>query len=105
MVQGFKGNVLKNKLFYANNIKKEDYICQTNGSVSGSIVENWTLSALECYRLNFDCSKCPIRKANYSFKCQMDKIVKVLLKTKGKPDEKSILNSSYNKDDKNPNAA
>ena len=81
-------------MFYANNIKKENYICQTKGSVSDSITQNWTLSALECYKLNSDCTKCPIAKANYSFKCQMKKIVDMLLKTKGLPNEKAIINSS-----------
>ena len=80
-------------MFYANSIKKENYICQTNGSVSDSITQNWTLSALECYKLKSNCEQCSIAKANYSFKCQMKKIVEVLLKTRGLPNEKAIMNS------------
>ena len=86
-------------LFYADNIKIENYTCQTNGSVSDSITQNWTLSALECYKISSDCTRCQISKANYSFKCQMKRIVDVLLKTKGLPNEKAIMNSSQ--EDKN----
>ncbi len=81
-------------MFYADNIKIENYTCQTNGSVSDSITQNWTLSALECYKLNSDCTQCSIAHANYSFKCQMKRIVDVLLRTKGLPNEKAIINSS-----------
>lgn len=66
-------------------------MCQTNGVISDSIVQNWTIQALECYKLNSDCKNCPITKAHYSFKCQMKKIIAVLLKTKGLPNEKEIL--------------
>ena len=91
----------KKKLFYADNIKTENYICQTNGTMSDSITQNWTLSALECYKLKSDCTKCPILKANYSFSCQMKKIVEILLKTKGLPNEKAIINSIQNNDRNN----
>lgn len=80
-------------MFYADNIKTENYTCQTNGLVSDSITQNWTLSALECYKLKSDCSRCPIANANYSFKCQMKTIVDILLKTKGLPNEKLIIAS------------
>ena len=87
---------------YANSFESERFVCQTNGVISDSIVQNWTQQALECYKLNCNCSICPITKAKYSFKCQMKHIVDILLKTQGLPDEQSILNShvqeSYNKD-------
>ena len=70
----------------------EVFECQTGGVISDSIVQNWTRSALECYKLGCDCSLCPINHAGYSFKCQMKYIVDELLKTKGLPDEKEILN-------------
>lgn len=69
----------------------EYFECQTNGVISDSIVQNWTLQALECYKLNSRCEMCPITKARYSFKCQMKHIVEILLKNKGLPDEKEIL--------------
>ena len=76
---------------YSNSFKEEFFECQTNGIISDSIVQNWTLQALECYKLNSDCKNCPITKAHYSFKCQMKHIVEILLKTKGLPNEKEIL--------------
>lgn len=68
--------------------------CQTNGVISESIVQNWTRSALECYKLSCDCSLCPIANGGYSFKCQMKYIVDELLKTKGLPDEAQIMDSA-----------
>ena len=76
---------------FGQNFKEEYFECQTNGIISDSIVQNWTLQALECYKLNSKCTDCPITKANYSFKCQMKHIVEILLKTKGLPNEKEIL--------------
>ena len=71
--------------------KEEYFECQTNGIISDSIVQNWTLQALECYKLHSNCEACSITKAKYSFKCQMKHIVDILLKTKGLPNEKEIL--------------
>ena len=76
---------------YGQTFKEEYFECQTNGIISDSIVQNWTLQALECYKLNSICANCPITKAKYSFKCQMKHIVEILLKTKGLPNEKEIL--------------
>ena len=83
---------------YGKSNKKDLFECQTNGIISESIVQNWTLQALECYNLNSDCTNCPIKRANYSFKCQMKRIVDILIKTKGLPDEKAIK-SQYNQED------
>ena len=76
---------------YGHCFKEEHFVCQTNGIISDSIVQNWTVQALECYKLNSNCEICPITKAKYSFKCQMKQIVDILLKTKGLPNEKEIL--------------
>ena len=79
---------------YANSFREEFFECQTNGIISDSIVQNWTLQALECYKLKSNCQNCPITKAKYSFKCQMKHIVDILLKTKGLPNEKEILGNA-----------
>jgi hypothetical protein len=81
---------------YLNNFASETFVCQTNGVISDSIVQNWTPQALECYKLNSCCENCSITKARYSFKCQMKHIVDILLKTQGLPDEKAIINSQDN---------
>lgn len=61
------------------------YIPQTNGEISESIMQNWTRQAEECYEINAECSRCSLNGGNYSFICQMPKIVKSLLKAYGPP--------------------
>ena len=68
----------------------EAFYPQTNGELSESITQNWTEQALECYRLNGDCSMCSISKGHYSFVCQMPKIVGMLLQTQGEPQKRAI---------------
>ena len=72
------------------------YVPQTNGEISKSIMQNWTLQAIECYEINSDCKKCSLHRGGYtySFVYQMPKIVKALLKTYGEPvsDLKKISN-------------
>ncbi len=63
----------------------EEFEPQNNGEISESITQNWTEQALECYKLGCDCSRCSISKGQYSFVCQMPKVIKILLKM-GKPD-------------------
>ena len=63
----------------------EVFIPQTNGEISDSLVQNWTPQAYECYSICANCKKCSIEINNYSFVCQMPKIVDQLLKTQGKP--------------------
>ena len=53
--------------------------------ISNSITKNWTEQAIECYRLNGDCSQCSIKQAHYSFNCQMPKVIEVL-KLMGEPE-------------------
>ncbi len=69
---------------------EEFFECQTKGVISNSIIQNWTKSALDCYKINSRCDLCPIAHANYSFKCKMKQVVEVLIKTQGLPDEKNI---------------
>ncbi len=76
---------------YSDNFESETFVCQTNGVISESIVQNWTPQALECYKLKSCCADCSITKARYSFKCQMKHIVDILLTTQGLPDEKAII--------------
>lgn len=84
---------------YGNAITSEHFICQTNGVISDSIVQNWTQQALECYKLGSKCENCPITKAGYSFKCQMKQIVETLIETQGLPDEKLIITTAKMQDD------
>ena len=63
------------------------YTPQTNGEISESIMQNWTLQAIECYEINSECKRCSLAHGSYSFVCQMPKIVKALLKTYGAPND------------------
>lgn len=58
---------------------------QNNGEISDSITQNWTEQAMECYRLKCDCANCSIAKGDYSFACQMPKVLDALLRGSGKP--------------------
>lgn len=76
------GNSAKLESFKGSEI----FLPQTNGEISDSIVQNWTLQAYECYSIRCNCAKCSLSKGNYSFVCQMPKIIRALLKKHGKPD-------------------
>ena len=67
-------------------MSKESFYPQNNGDLSESITQNWTEQALECYSSNGDCSRCSISKGNYSFICQMPKVVDILKTVYGEPD-------------------
>lgn len=54
-------------------------------NLSGSITENWTEQALECYSIKCDCSKCSLRNGGYSFKCHMPKVIDILINSSGVP--------------------
>ena len=75
---------------YGNDLEVESFVCQTNGVISDSIVQNWTQQAYDCYKINSNCAICPITHAKYSFKCQMKHVVDILLETQGVPDEEAI---------------
>ena len=55
--------------------------------ISTSITKNWTPQAIECYKLNGNCSQCSIKQAHYSFNCQMPKVVQILKMINGEPEE------------------
>lgn len=69
----------------------EEFYPQNKGEISESITQNWTEQALECYRLNCNCACCSIAKGNYSFACQMPKVIDALIKSLGKPTERPKL--------------
>jgi hypothetical protein len=72
-------------------IIEEEFYPQNNGEISDSITQNWTEQALECYKLNCNCSLCSVSKGNYSFICQMPKILEALIKSTGTPLQKAKL--------------
>lgn len=55
-------------------------------TMSESITKNWTEQAVECYKLNGNCRECSIRKAHYTFDCQMPRVVEALKLLNGEPD-------------------
>ena len=57
-----------------------------SNEVSTSITQTWTDQAIKCYKTNADCDSCSIPAGNYSFDCQMNKVVPVLVKNLGEPD-------------------
>lgn len=69
----------------AVNARFENYKPENNGEISGSITQNWTEQALECYKLGCDCSKCSVSKGQYSFVCQMPKVLDILINLTGTP--------------------
>ena len=54
--------------------------------ISNSITKNWTTQAIECYKLNGNCAECSIKKAHYTFDCQMPKVVEILKLISGEPE-------------------
>ena len=54
--------------------------------ISSSITKNWTEQAIECYKLNGNCAECSIRKAHYTFDCQMPKVIEILMLINGEPE-------------------
>lgn len=56
-----------------------------SAEISNSITKNWTEQAIECYKLNGNCAECSIKKAHYTFDCQMPRVIEVL-KLMGEPD-------------------
>ncbi len=55
-------------------------------AISDSITKNWTEQAIECYKLNGDCSQCSITNGHYSFVCQMPKVIEILKAAIGEPE-------------------
>lgn len=69
---------------------EQEFYPQNNGEISESITQNWTEQAIECYKLGCDCSRCSISKGNYSFACQMPKVIDALISITGKPNLSSV---------------
>lgn len=65
-----------------------------NDEMSDSITQNWTEQAIECYRIGCDCTQCSLRNGNYSFICQMPKVIDILLQTAGEPDSEMLLKTA-----------
>jgi len=63
---------------------------RNNGEISTSIVQNWTDQAIMCYQSGHNCNGCSIMQGNYSFVCQMPKVIKLLVEQLGPPDENKI---------------
>ncbi len=63
---------------------------EVSDEVSTSITQTWTDQAIKCYLTNADCANCSIPKGEYSFICQMNKVVPVLLKNLGEPDTRRV---------------
>ncbi len=79
-----------------NFLKNADvFIPQTNGTISDSLLKNWTQQAFECYSIKCNCAKCSINRKQYSFVCQMPKVVKELLKNNIKPEGEFIETNSF----------
>lgn len=68
-----------------NLYSKSEFYPKTNGEISNSITKSWTEQALECYSIGCDCSKCSLKNGNYSFVCQMPKVIDILIGAIGKP--------------------
>lgn len=62
-----------------------DFYPKTNGEISNSITKSWTEQAMECYSIGCDCQKCSLKNGNYSFVCQMPKVIDILINAVGKP--------------------
>ena len=63
---------------------------QNNGEISESITQSWTEQALECYSIKCDCTKCSLKNGHYSFKCQMPKVIDILINVAGRPNTNPV---------------
>lgn len=67
----------------------ENYLLMDDdNTMSDSIMQNWTPQAIECYSINCDCKKCSLSSGNYSFICQMPRVIDALIKSIGIPPKK-----------------
>jgi len=82
---------LKRKTLNNHQEYKVRYITpKNNGEISNSITQNWTEQAIRCYKSKCDCPGCSISQSNYSFICQMPKIIKILIEQIGPPNQERI---------------
>ena len=64
-----------------------------NVSCSETISKKWTQSAIECYLIGCNCSKCTLNKLYFSnsiFKCKMKEVVIELVRKIGKPVQENV---------------
>ena len=76
----------KTIISYFKNEEENRKFTPQNEKLSTSIIKSWTPQAVNCYKLNCDCTKCEISQLGFSFVCQMKNVVEELLK-KGLPKE------------------
>ena len=74
--------------YFKTTEESEKFEPQTE-KLSSSIIQSWTPQAVNCYKLNCDCTKCEISQLGFSFVCQMKNVVDELLK-KGIPSKKEL---------------
>jgi hypothetical protein len=77
---------LANGLAFTPVAKCWDQTPEERELVSASISQTWTDQAMRCYMTGAHCATCDIPQGNYSFACQMDKVVPVLMDGLGQPD-------------------
>ena len=61
------------------------FIENSKNELAAAITQSWNEQALECYAIGCDCQKCSLRNGQYSFKCQMPKVIDMLINIVGKP--------------------
>lgn len=81
--------MFRRKSLKTEQIQDVALILPKNEGISDSISKNWTEQATMCYELEGNCQECSIGKGNYSFVCQMHKVVNKLLKEVGPPNTPS----------------
>ena len=70
--------------------KEWSLTAEERNEVSASISQTWTDQAVKCFKIGANCSQCEIPRGNYSFVCQMNKVVPILLESVGEPDERRV---------------
>lgn len=70
-------------------VVETDELLEDRG-ISSSISKTWTDQAIKCHLTKADCANCSVYRGNYSFKCQMDKVVPILLDVLGEPDRERV---------------
>ena len=86
IVNNYGMSVEKTITSYFKSSGKDSMYTPQNEKLSASIIKSWTPQAINCYKLNCDCTKCEISQLGFSFVCQMKNVVEELLK-KGSPKE------------------
>ena len=69
---------------------EQDELLLEDKGISASISKTWTDQAIKCHLTSADCANCSVYRGQYSFKCQMDKVVPILLEVLGEPDTERV---------------